>query len=138
MIIQSLILEILVALVMAGIVAFSWSVARRDDLQREKGWREIQGGFFLLLLGALVDISDHFPELNRFVILGQTPWQAFVEKVVGLLGGFSLLAAGLWRWLPQVSHLRRTERELQRVRKELEHRLKLMREGDHDSPWNRA
>jgi PAS domain S-box-containing protein len=125
MIFYSLVLEVLVAAVMLGIVAFSWSLGRREDLNREKGWREIFAGFCLLFLGSLVDISDHYPELSRFVILGHTPWQSFVEKVVGFLGGFVLLAIGLLRWLPQVVTLRQTERELRRTRAELEQRLRL-------------
>ena len=124
MIIHSLILEVLVAAVMLGIVWFSWRIGRREGLGLEKGWREIFAGFCLLLLGALVDISDHYPELGRFVILGQTPWQSFVEKVVGFLGGFVLLAVGMLRWLPQVVKLRQTEKELRRVRSELEQRLR--------------
>ena len=124
MILYSLILEVLVALVMLGIVIFSHRVGRREGLSREAGWREIFAGFCLLCLGALVDISDHFPELNQFVILGQTPGQSCVEKVVGFLGGFILLAIGLGRWLPQVVALRHTEQELRRTRGELEQRLR--------------
>jgi PAS domain S-box-containing protein len=56
-------------------------------------------------MGSLVDITDNFEELNRFVIIGDTPTEAFLEKFVGFLGGFSILAIGLVRWIPSVQRL---------------------------------
>jgi len=67
------------------------------------GGRLIVGGFGLVLFGALIDITDNFPALNRLVVVGDTPAQAFLEKLVGYLGGFTLLAVGVWRWLPAVA-----------------------------------
>ncbi|RMH15305.1 MAG: PAS domain-containing sensor histidine kinase [Acidobacteria bacterium] len=109
MIPSSLILEILVALVMGLIVAYSFYIARRENLVQERGFRLILAGFCLLLVGALVDISDHFPSLSRFYVLGRTPLQSLVEKVVGFLSGFLLLAIGLRRWLPHIAAQRRAE-----------------------------
>ncbi len=120
----SLVLEVLVAGVVFAIVLFTRRLGKRERLEREAGWEQISTGLLLLLVGALVDISDHFPALGRFVILGQTPAQSFVEKVVGFLGGFTLLAVGFWRWLPQIASVRRTEEELRKKRKELEIRLR--------------
>ena len=120
----SLLVEILVALVMAILVLRMLISGRRELFSHERGWPQIFGGFCLLLFGALVDISDHFPELSRFLILGQTPYQAVAEKLVGFLGGFTLLAIGFWRWLPQVSERRRTEEELRQTTEELEHRVR--------------
>jgi hypothetical protein len=37
------------------------------------------------------------------VIIGDTPVQAFLEKVVAYLLGFMLLFVGTWRWLPKVA-----------------------------------
>jgi len=54
-------------------------------------------------MGSLVDITDNFEELNRFIIIGDTPTEAFLEKFVGYLGGFIVLAIGLVRWIPEQS-----------------------------------
>lgn len=120
----SLALEIARALVMGATLVFLWRVGRREGLEREAGWREILWGFGLLLVGAITDISDHFPELEWMVIFGMTPQQAFLEKVVGYLGGFIVLAIGLYRWLPHISARREVEEQLQRAHQELEERVR--------------
>jgi len=98
-----LVLEIIRAIILAGILLFLWIKGKRQtDLPRE-GWKTILAGFGLLLLGSLVDISDNFESLNRFVIVGDTAAQAVLEKLVGFLGGFLLLGIGFARWLPRVA-----------------------------------
>jgi len=70
------------------------------------------GGFLLLCLGSGIDITDNFASLNRLVVVGDTPVEAFLEKVVGSLGGTLLLALGLVRWLPTTDGLQRQEQLL--------------------------
>lgn len=50
----------------------------------------------LSLLGSVIDITDNFEGLNAFVLVGDTPQQAFMEKVIGFLGGFVLLSIGFF------------------------------------------
>ena len=119
----SLVLEVLIVLVLAATVVLAFRIDRRDQLAGDRGWRFIEAGFLLLLFGALVDVSDHFEELSRFVILGRTPYQSFAEKVVGFLGGFAFLSFGLWLWLPHVVARRRAEEELRQAHAELEERV---------------
>ena len=66
------------------------------------GWRLILSGFVLLAFGSILDITDNFETLNRFVIIGDTEVEAFLEKMVGSLGGFIFLALGFIVWLPSV------------------------------------
>ena len=120
MIFYSLILEVLVVAVLLAVAGFAWRLERREGLGEEAGRAQIRWGILLLLFGALVDVSDHFPALSRFLVLGRTPYQAFAEKVVGFLGGFSLLALGLWRWLPILAARRRAEEKLRRINERLE------------------
>ena len=97
-----LILEIVRAVIVAGIV---WLLVHRGKVlvsSDRLGWRSIQVGFALLLLGSVLDITDNFESLNRFVIVGDTDAEAFLEKLVGYLGGFMLLAFGLTRWIPSL------------------------------------
>jgi PAS domain-containing protein len=98
-------LEVVRALVLLGIVLFLWTAGRgRFELTRT-GWNFIIGGFGLLLFGSVVDITDNFEYLNRFVVIGDTETEAILEKFVGFLGGFVLLAIGLVRWIPSVQRL---------------------------------
>ncbi len=100
---NDLVLESVRAIVLAGACAFLWRQGRkRSDLLR-RGWNWILGGFGLLLLASLLDVTDNFESLNRFVVVGDTPVQAFLEKLVGYLGGFIVLLVGLVRWIPTVT-----------------------------------
>ena len=124
MILYSLILEILVALVMLGVLVYCWRIGRKEKLGDEKGWKQILAGFALLSIGALVDISDHFPSLDAWLVLGRTPGQAFLEKVVGTLGGFSLVLIGLLRWLPHLVGRRKAESKLRAAHREMQERIR--------------
>ena len=98
-------LETVRALVLLGIVVFLWRVGRKRFKATRKGWNLIVAGFGLLLFGSLIDISDNFEDLNRFVVVGDTATEAFLEKFVGFLGGFVVLAWGMVLWLPQIQRL---------------------------------
>ena len=93
-------LEIVSALILLGIVLFLWWTGRQRVDAARKGWNFIVTGFGLLLFGSLIDITDNFEYLNRFVVIGDTEVQAFLEKFVGFLGGFIVLAWGLVLWMP--------------------------------------
>lgn len=67
-----------------------------------KSWNIILSGFALLLFGSVLDVTDNYPSLNQFVVIGDTAVEAFLEKFVGFLGGFLLVTIGLIRWLPSV------------------------------------
>ena len=125
MLIGSLVLEILIAGLIGSAVLLFWLVGRREKLSEDPGWGLILSGFLLLLFGALVDISDHFPELGRFVFLGRTPLQSVAEKMVGFFGGFLLLAVGLFRWLPQVAERRRLQEKLRLENDDLQEKLRI-------------
>ena len=113
-------IEAIRALVFGGLVAYLWRAGRRHDLRRQYGWRYIWLGFLLIFFGSLLDLSDNFPALNGLVLLGDTPTEAVLEKVVGYLFGVLLLARGLWIWIPTVIALRDAQRQLQISRDELE------------------
>jgi signal transduction histidine kinase len=57
------------------------------------------------LFATFLDISDNFESLNRFIVIGDTETEAFLEKFVGYLGGFIFLAIGLFKWIPEVQGL---------------------------------
>ncbi len=118
-----IILEVLRALILGGIVVYLWNAGHTRFQNLRHGWGLILGGFGLLLFGSILDVTDNFDALNRFVIIGDTEVEAVLEKFVGFLGGFLLLAIGLARWIPNVQALsdliaRRTE-DLTRVNEDL-------------------
>jgi serine phosphatase RsbU (regulator of sigma subunit) len=117
---DDVVLETARAVVMAVIFAFMVVVGHRQNLYEQRGYGFMVGGFGLLLFGAVLDITDNYDDLNRFVVIGDTQVEAFLEKVVGYLLGFVLLFIGFWYWLPLVGEIRRAEQRLQNYSKDLE------------------
>lgn len=97
---------------------------KKFSLHHKNGWHFILTGFALLFLGTVVDITDNFPALNRFIFIGDTRYEAFLEKVIGYTIGSMLLAIGFWKFLPAVFALRESEQRLrvneERLRKIIE------------------
>ncbi|NQT36835.1 MAG: response regulator [Planctomycetes bacterium] len=124
---SDLVLESVRAIVLAGACAFLWRQGRKRSDLLCRGWNWILGGFGLLLLASLLDITDNFESLNRFVVVGDTPAQAFLEKLVGYLGGFIVLLVGLVRWIPTVTSHEKVLRG--------EKRYRLLAEKSSDVIW---
>jgi hypothetical protein len=97
-----ILMELLRAVVVGGIILVLFKTWQSKAISRISGWRTLVAGFGLIFFGTVIDITDNFEELNRFIIIGDTEVQAFLEKVVGYLLGFVLLALGIFRWLPRL------------------------------------
>jgi hypothetical protein len=109
-----IILEILRAIIVGTILLVFWGARHKKGVSEIDGWWYLVIGFMLIFFGTLIDITDNFEELNRFVVIGDTETQAFLEKVVGYLFGFISLAFGIWRWLPKiVEHTEMSRKELE-------------------------
>ena len=124
---NDILLESIRAAVLFGLVIFLLRTSKAKRLAPDVGWNLIVGGFGLLLFGSILDITDNFESLNRYVVIGDTEVEAFLEKFAGFLGGFVMVAVGLVRWVPSVQRLQAeaTEREkaeeaLRRTRDELD------------------
>ena len=94
---NDVVLESLRSLVLFGLVLFLWRSGRGRDGLTRPGWGTILAGFCLLLFASVLDITDNYPSLDRFVVIGDTEIEAVLEKLVGYLGGFILLTVGLIR-----------------------------------------
>ena len=93
-------LEVLRAVVLLGLVVYLWQAGRKRFRLARKDWRLVIGGLGLLSFGSLLDITDDFPALGRFVFIGDTRLETFLEVFVGFLGGTLVLAMGLLGRLP--------------------------------------
>ena len=119
-----IILEITRFIIISAIIFYLHASGSKENIRQHEGWRYITAGFVLILFGVFVDITDNFSALNRFIIIGDTPYQAFLEKVIGYLLGFFLLAIGLWKWMPSIIKLKETENRLKKLYKVLEQKVK--------------
>ena len=88
------ILEFLRAFVIGITFVALIRLKRSRELLNVEGWQALLFGFFFLFFGALIDFTDNFAGMKRFIVLGETPVQVFLEEVVGYLIGFILISIG--------------------------------------------
>jgi len=110
--IDDIVLESVSAAACSLVFLYLVYLGRKEELVAISGWRFILAGFGLLTVGRVVDITDNFPQLNWLVVVGDTPTEAFIEKIIGDLCGFLLLVVGFSRWMPAMMSIRRTEHSL--------------------------
>ena len=130
---NDILLESLRTLVLLGLLVFLVFAGRRREQSEQRGWGLILLGFFLLFVGSMVDITDNFQSLNHFVVIGDTETQAFIEKLVGFLGGFLVLTIGLIRWIPTVQSIQETKSlalRLQARERERDHAVAKLQESE--------
>lgn len=112
-------LEIIRAVVAFLILMAFLHRGNSEEIRKADGWRCLVFGFVLVLFGSVIDIFDNFPSLGKYIIIGETEVQAFLEKVIGYLLGLTLIAIGISRWLPKISeHQKLIQENLKRVEKE--------------------
>jgi len=103
------------------VVLFLLFSPRHRELREIPGWLFFVWGFCLVFAGMVLDTSDNWPRLNRFVILGDTPYQFFAKNIFGYLLGNIFMAVGTLLWIPGViERHRRCQAELERAEKEIQ------------------
>ena len=95
-------IEIILEILLAIAVGITFYSILQKESQKNLN-KYVLYGFALILFGTLIDVTDNFPSLNKYLIVGDNACQSFLENVVGYLFGFALLAIGFWKWLPGVS-----------------------------------
>ena len=95
-----ILLECIRAVVISLILFYMWKIGKSRGLNYQKGWGYIIYGWFFILFGSVLDITDNFESLNWLIIIGDTKTEAFLEKFVGFLVGYILLFIGFLFWLP--------------------------------------
>jgi signal transduction histidine kinase len=118
-----IILETFLAIAVIGIFIYLWLVGKKENIHHQEGWHYILAGFAAILFGMLLDITDNFPVLSQYIILGDTGYQAILEKIFGYLLGFILLAIGFWKWMPTIVQLKEARRELNQTNDLLESKV---------------
>lgn len=120
----NLTIDIFRALITCAIFLYLRSLRRKEDLRFHKGWIFVPIGFGLILFGSLLDITDNFPSLSKYVLIGDTKYEEFLEQVVGYFFGFVFVGIGFWKWIPSILVLRKEEKALKQEKEELQLKIK--------------
>jgi len=114
-----------VRIALIAVICFSFIFSKiNQEVKKQSGWRYLAIGFTLILLGTIFDLTDNFPELNKYIIIGDTPYQAFMEKVVCYLVGFLLLAVGFNKWLPAIAEIEVNRKQAEDANQKLNEAIK--------------
>jgi hypothetical protein len=100
------------------------SLRRKEDVRFHKGWIFVPIGFGLILFGSLLNITDNFPSLNKYVLIGDTKYEEFLEEIIGYFFGFVFVGIGFWKWIPSILTLRKEEKVLKQEKEELQLKIK--------------
>ncbi|MGZ3495897.1 MAG: hypothetical protein ACXU9M_14475 [Thermodesulfobacteriota bacterium] len=120
----NLAIDVFRAVITGAIFLYLRSLKRKEDGRFHKGWIFVPIGFGLIFFGSLLDITDNFPYLNKYVVIGNTKYEEFLEQVIGYFVGFVFVAIGFWKWIPSILTLRKEERVLKKEKEELQLKIK--------------
>jgi hypothetical protein len=107
-------------LITGAIFLYLRSLRRKEDVRFRKGWIFVPIGFGLIFFGSLLDITDNFPSLNKYIVIGNTRYEEFFEEVIGYLFGFVFVAIGFWKWIPSILALKKEEKALKKEKADLQ------------------
>ncbi len=110
--INDLLLECIRAVVLIALLAILFLRGSYTSLSRHPGWKSILLGFSLIAMATLLDITDEIPGLEHLVFIGDTPYEAFLEKIPGYLFGYMLVVFGFYRMIPALQKAEQNEQAL--------------------------
>ncbi len=116
----NLAIDVFRAIITGAIFLYLRSLRRKEDVHFRKGWIFVPIGFGLIFFGSLIDITDNFPYLNKYVVIGSTKYEEFLEEVIGYFSGFVFVGIGFWKWIPSILTLRKEENALKKEKEELQ------------------
>jgi signal transduction histidine kinase len=118
--INDLFLECIRASVLIALLAILFLRGKLTSLAGHPGWKQILIGFTLITLATLLDITDEIPGLEKYIIIGDTIMEAFLEKLPGYLLGFVLVLVGFYKMIPSLLKAQEAEEELEKYKDNLE------------------
>jgi hypothetical protein len=107
------VLEVLRALIAGYALFYLLLKYNTKQIRKVSGWYYIVTGFTLVFLGLVMDITDNFEFLNKYVIIGNTKYKAILGEIIGYLLGLLFIVVGLSKILPKLAnHRDNTSKEL--------------------------
>ena len=110
--VNDLLFESIRGVVMLVLLAVLFLRGSFTSLAKHPGWKYILTGFCLITAATLLDITDEIPGLEKYVVIGDTIYEAFIEKLPGYLLGFVLLLIGFYKMIPSLQLAETSEKAL--------------------------
>lgn len=119
MIANDLLLEGIRAAVLITLLVILFMRGSYTSLSRHPGWKLLLVGFSLITVATVLDATDEIPGLERLVLIGDTTYEAFLEKIPGYLFGYICVLVGFYRMIPSLLKAEQNEHALQESEKRL-------------------
>ncbi len=113
-------IEVARVLLVGSTLLYLWYTGQKAGLRTQAGWYETLIGLSLFLCGMLLDISNNFPALNEYRLIGKTIYAVYLGKLLGYLLGVLFIIRGLRKWITALVQLKQAQSELQTLRQKLE------------------
>ncbi len=109
--------------VFLGICVYLWFLTGKKGVRGEWGWPYIFAALFLINIGLAISLTEDFPSLSRFLVLGHSPYEPFIKNLVVFFAGFVLLIVGIAKMITPVVALKETREALEESHEQLEKRV---------------
>ncbi|MCL4538590.1 MAG: PAS domain S-box protein, partial [Bacteroidetes bacterium] len=117
-------LEILKSVTFCIMLAYLWRLGVTAGLRDQRGWSYALAGCVVVLTGLLVGVTESFPGLSRFVVIGNTSYEHYLKNGLLFPIGYILVAFGLGKLLPFINRLAKADAKLRKALSELEDRVR--------------
>lgn len=113
-------LEILKLVAFCILTAYLWRLGGPVRLRDQRGWSYMLVGFVVILSALGLGVTESFPSLSKFVLIGNTGYEYFLKNGVLFPLGFILVTVGASKLLPFLNRLAKADVKLRRTLSELE------------------
>ncbi|MGO9568072.1 MAG: PAS domain S-box protein [Desulfomonilaceae bacterium] len=117
-------LEILKSVVFCVLTVYLWRLGVRAHLRDQRGWSYMLIGFAVILSALVLGVTESFPSLSTFFVIGNTSYERLLRDGVLFPLGFIFVTVGAGKLLPFINRLAKADAKLRKTLSELEDRVR--------------
>jgi two-component system, cell cycle sensor histidine kinase and response regulator CckA len=117
-------LEILKSVAFGILTVYLWRLGGPVSLRGQRGWSYMLVGFAVILSALVIGVTESFPSLSKFVVIGNTSYETILKNGVLFPLGFILVTVGAVKLHPFLNRLAKADAKLRKTLSELEDRVR--------------